>query len=202
MNRDVEFERLRQENLLLRQAVVVKEEQVKLLKQESHSLQEALKETFQAVKQVRDQVKSLQNQVKTLQEQQAKDSHNSHLPPSSDRFGKRKPKSLRKPSGKKPGGQAGHQGYHLQPLERVDEVILHHVQECQQCHALLESQLAEIVERRQVIDFPEKRLWVTEHQIEEKCCPVCGYTSQAAFPEDVRTRAQYGPHLQARWACT
>lgn len=101
MNRDVELERLRHENLLLRQAGAVKEEQMKLLKQENHSLQQALKKTFQAVKQVREQ-------VKTLQEQQAKDSHNSHLPPSSDRFGKRKQKSLRKPSGKKPGGQAGH----------------------------------------------------------------------------------------------
>src|SRR5437868_13034610 len=94
MNRDVELERLRHENLHLRQAVVVKEEQMKLLKQENHSLQEALKETFQAVKQLRDQVKALQNQVKTLQEQQAKDSHNSHLPPSSDRFRKQKQKSL------------------------------------------------------------------------------------------------------------
>lgn len=35
MNRDVEFERLRQENLLLRQAVAVKEEQMKLLRQEN-----------------------------------------------------------------------------------------------------------------------------------------------------------------------
>jgi len=82
-------------------------------------------------------------------------------------------------------------------MAQVDEVILHQVQECQQCHAPLESEPSEIVERRQVIDFPNKRLWVTEHQIEEKCCPVCGYTSQAAFPEDVRARAQYGPYLQA-----
>jgi hypothetical protein len=35
MNRDVEFERLRQENLLLRQALAVKEEQMKLLRQEN-----------------------------------------------------------------------------------------------------------------------------------------------------------------------
>jgi hypothetical protein len=35
MNREVEFERLRQENLLLRQAVAVKEEQMKLLRQEN-----------------------------------------------------------------------------------------------------------------------------------------------------------------------
>jgi Family of unknown function (DUF6444) len=47
--------------------------------------------------------------VKTLEGQQAKDSHNSHLPPSSDRF-VRPPKSLRQKSGKKPSGQKGHRG--------------------------------------------------------------------------------------------
>src|SRR5215472_7898370 len=189
MNRDVELERLRHENLLLRQAGAVKEEQMKLLKQENHSLQEALNETFQAVKQ-------LQDQVKTLQEQQAKDSHNSHLPPSSDRFGKRQ-KSLRKSSGKNPGGQSGHQGHHLQPLEQVDEVVLQKVQECQHCHHSLESQPADIIERRQVIDLPPRCVWVTEHQIEEKCCPACGAATRAVFPDAVRATAQYGTRIQA-----
>jgi transposase len=184
-------------NLVLRQSLTVKEEQMKLLKQENQTLSDALKETFQVVKQVREQVKTLQNQVKTLQEQQAKDSHNSHLPPSSDRFGKRKQKSLRKASGKKQGGQPGHQGHHLQPLAQINEVVLHQVQECQHCHHPLENVPAHIIERRQVIDFPEKRLWVTEHQIEEKHCPVCLRTSQAAFPSAVRATAQYGSRIQA-----
>lgn len=192
MNRDVELERLRQENLALRQTLAVKDEQMKLLKQESQSLQDALKDTFQAIKQLREQVKA-------LEAKQAKDSHNSHLPPSSDRFGKQKPKnkSLRKPSGKKPGGQAGHQGHHLQPFEQVDEVVLHQVQECQQCHCPLDSQLATSIERRQVIDLPPQYLWVTEHQSEEKRCPACGAATRAAFPSAVRATTQYGPRIQA-----
>ncbi|GHO51350.1 hypothetical protein KSX_95130 [Ktedonospora formicarum] len=56
-------------------------------------MSEALQETLQAVAQLREQ-------VKTLKEQQAKDSHNNHLPPSFDRFGQRT-KRLRQPSGKK-----------------------------------------------------------------------------------------------------
>jgi len=48
----------------------------------------------------------LSEQVKRLQEQIAKDSHNSSLPPSSDRFSRqRKSSSLRTRSGKKAGGQ-------------------------------------------------------------------------------------------------
>jgi transposase len=189
MNRDVELERLRHENLVLRQTLAVKEEQMKLLKQENQSLQEALKETFQAIKQLREQVKA-------LEEKQAKDSHNSHLPPSSDRFGKRN-KSLRKPSGKKPGGQPGHQGHHLQPMAQVDSVVLHQVQECQHCHHELTNLPAEILERRQVIDLPPQCLWVTEHQSEEKRCPACGAATRAVFPDAVRATAQYGPRIQA-----
>jgi transposase len=189
MNRDVELDRLRQENLALRQALGVKDEQIKLLKRENQSLKEALAETFQAVKQLRER-------VKTLEEQQAKDSHNSHLPPSSDCFGKRK-KSLRKPSGKKPGGQLGHQGHGLQLVEQPDLVLIHRVQECLHCHHPLEQQPTEAIERRQVFDLPVRCLWVTEHQAEEKRCPACQQTTRAPFPDAVRATAQYGTRIQA-----
>src|SRR5579859_7722862 len=63
--------------------------------------------------QLHEHISGLSEQLKTLQERLAKDSHNSHLPPSSDRF-TRKPKSLRKKSEKKSGGQPGHRGSSLQ----------------------------------------------------------------------------------------
>lgn len=62
----------------------------------------------------------LQECVKTFEGQFAKDSHNSNLPPSSDRFAC-PAKSLKQKSGKKPGGQRGHRGHHLKLVEAPDE---------------------------------------------------------------------------------
>src|SRR5512140_1378509 len=76
------------------------------------------------MEQMREQISGLNAQVKSLRDQISKNSHNSSLPPSSDRF-VRQPKSLRKKSEKKTGGQEGHQGTTLQFSEAPDEVIEH-----------------------------------------------------------------------------
>jgi transposase len=140
-------------------------------------------------------IDSLQERIKTLEGQQAKDSHNSSLPPSSDRF-VRVPKSLRHKSGKKPGGQKGHRGHHLQQVEMPDQVLIHPVLSCEHCQHDLRAQKASVPERRQVMDLPARRLWVTEHRIEEKQCPVCSHLTRASFPASVKAPAQYGTSIQ------
>src|SRR3989441_1391214 len=47
-----------------------------------------------------------------------------------------------------------------------------------------------------VIDLPVKRLWVTEHRVEEKQCPSCFHLTRASFPAWVKAPAQYGPSIQ------
>ena len=62
------------------------------------------------VEQQREQIeRRCLERVQELEARLAKDSHNSGKPPSSDGLG-RKTRSLRKKSGKKPGGQLGHRG--------------------------------------------------------------------------------------------
>jgi transposase len=86
----------------------------------------------------------------------SKDSHNSHLPPSSDRF-VRQPKSLRTKSGKMPGGQEGHPGKMLMWREILDEVIVHPVTCCEHCQSDLQAVTLVQIERRQGVDVPAPR---------------------------------------------
>src|SRR5712691_2132473 len=174
------------------------EEELQQLRREKSQWQEQLAQRDEQLAQRDEQIAQMQHelkrlgeQVQALQEQLKKDSHNSHLPPSSDRF-RRQPKSLRKSSGKKPGGQSGHAGNTLMPSQTPDVVMRHAVEQCQHCQQDLREVASAQVERRQVIDLPPKRLVITEHQAECKVCPVCQQVTQADFPEDVRAPVQYG----------
>jgi len=155
---------------------------------------EELEHLRQENSELKERVAQLETLVQKLQEQAAKDSHNSSKPPSSDGF-KRRTKSLRKSSGKKPGGQPGHQGHHFQRVEQADEIIVYEVRSCQHCGQDLFDQPASQPESRQVFDVPPQRLWVAEHRVEEKCCPHCDKLTRAVFPASVRAPAQYGPGL-------
>src|SRR2546425_13007740 len=189
MTKDEELDQLRAEKTVLREALRRKDEELQQSHQANQDLREGLKQAIEAID-------YLQERVKALEGQQAKDSHNSNLPPSSNRF-VRPPKSLRQKSGKKPGGQPGHRGHHLRQVETPDEVLLHPVERCESCQHDLREHPAEIPERRQVMDLPVKRLWVTEHRVEEKQCPVRSHLTRAPFPAAVSAPAQYGTSIQS-----
>jgi len=203
MTKNEDLEQLRTDNTILYKALLLKEEELELSQQANQDLREGLRQAMIAIHSQQERVQVLeglidsqQERIKTLERQQAKDSHNSSLPPSSDWF-VRPPKSLRHKSGKKAGGQQGHPGHCLRQVETPDEVLLHPVVCCEQCHHDLRTQRANLPERRQVIDLPAKRLWVTEHRVEQKQCPKCFHLTRASFPTTVAAPAQYGTSIQA-----
>jgi len=66
----------------------------------------------------------LEERVLALEDQLAKNSQNSIKPPSSDGLKKPRTRSLRKPSGRKSGGQPGHEGHTLKMSADPDEINL------------------------------------------------------------------------------
>jgi transposase len=126
-----------------------------------------------------------------------KDSHNSHLPPSKDLPSRRRIRSLRQPSGLKPGGQPGHPGRTLRLAENPDRVMRHSPQQCLNCQASLETAQIVATQRRQVIELPPVKLEVIEHRAETRKCHSCGRVTKGEFPEDVRSPVRYGPRLRA-----
>lgn len=139
----------------------------------------------------------LSERVKKLEEQLAKDSHNSHKPPSSDGF-RVGIKSVRVKSGKGVGGQKGHEGKSLNFAERVDEVVVHGVgKECHRCGRSLARMRVSGYERRQVWDIPEIKMRVVEHRALVKRCPGCGESVRGEFPEEVKSPVQYGEKIKS-----
>jgi transposase len=121
---------------------------------------------------------------------------NSSRPPSSEGLGKPAPRSLRKKSGRKPGGQDGHEGRTLAQVARPDRELRHEPGCCGRCGAGLAGRPVTGVERRQVFDLPEAAAVVTEHQLIERECG-CGQRTRAAAPPGAEGPVQYGPRIAA-----
>src|SRR6266702_4772140 len=171
---------------------MTKEEELQALREENRLLKALVAELLH----LKEHLAQATTRIKELEERLGKDSRTSSKPPSSDGL-TRLPRSSRRPSGKRPGGQAGHAGHTLAMVEPPDSVVRHRPKVCSQCRADLSAVPGSVAERRQVLDVPEIRLLCQEHQIEAICCPACHITNLGSFPAAVSAPVQYGPHLQA-----
>jgi transposase len=144
------------------------------------------------------QVQVLTVRLTELETRLTKDSHNSHQPPSSDGPAKRPhPRSLRKRSGKRRGGQTGHPGVTRCLVDDPDTIMAHIPPSCAGCGASLETAPEIGRERRQVIEIPQPHPEVTEHQAVHKTCPLCQTVTAGTFPREVSQPVQYGPRTKA-----
>ena len=146
-----------------------------------------------------EQIKTQQGQIQALEERIArleKDSETSSKPPSSDPNKANRNQSLRKKSGKKPGGQPGHPGK-TRYQENPDKVVhCQPVAQCSGCGAGLDITQSECVETRQEIDIPPIKAYVTEYQKMGITCQ-CGQRHVGQFPDHVTAHLQLAQRLKS-----
>jgi transposase len=162
------------------------------------SLIEYIQDYFQSRldEQLSDSNEKLRARIEALEEKINKDSHNSSKPPSSDGVSKRFFRK-RTSSGKKPGGQPGHEGTTLNMVKNPDHVQVHTVKRCRCCGRSLKDEKVRGYKRRQVFEIPPIAVEVSEHRAEQKRCSHCGELTIAEFPEGIEHKTQYGRRLQA-----
>jgi transposase len=148
-------------------------------------------------------VQHLPATIQQLTERLQQTSRTSSRPPSSDpphALGKR---PQRGPTGRRPGGQPGHEGQArvLVPVEEVEVVVPVKPERCHRCQHLLWGEDPQ-PQRHQVTEIPPVHPVVTEYQVHRLVCPACGEATRAAVPAGVPTGG-FGPRLQAITAlCT
>jgi transposase len=125
-----------------------------------------------------------------------KNSNNSSVPPSKDENRPFKSKSLRKKTGRKPGGQKGHEGTTLQMVTNPDETIDHSPEYCECCGKNLIDTPSVFVGRKQVVDLPPIEPVVTEHRVYKKECD-CGHVTMSSFPGGLQAPVSYGPMIES-----
>lgn len=139
---------------------------------------------------------ALRAKVEDLEARLRKDSSNSSRPPSSDSTYKVRVRRTT-PSGRKQGGQPGHEGTARAEFtaDRVDDVKDHAPPPC--CAGCGGTDMQEVgVVRWQVVEIPEIRPNVTEHRVRTQRCTKCGREETGALPADV-ARSNFGPRTHA-----
>lgn len=147
-------------------------------------------------------IAELEARVLELEAQLRQNSANSSRPPSSDPpWAPRSAK--RPPSGRRRGGQPGHEPHRrtLLPPDRVSAVHELRPPACRGCGHQLEGS-DQSPYRHQVIDVPLVIAKAVEYRLHALVCPACGISTRAQLPPGI-PRGNFGPRLQAMVAvCT
>lgn len=138
-------------------------------------------------------------EIAALMERLGKSSKNSSKPPSSDGPAERGARPKKKSTGRKPGGQPGHEGHRreLLPQEKVTRLFVCKPEQCGLCDTPL-SGTDELPLRHQVFSLPKVEPIVEEYELHALVCPDpgCAHVTRAELPVGVPRRA-FGPSVDA-----
>lgn len=143
-------------------------------------------------RQLRKENTSLKDRLPSFEN--PKNSRNGSVLPSKDENRPKRNQSLRRASGKKPGGQTGRKGKTLEMVESPDEVVDLEPDYCDGCGKSLESIPPSDARARQVVNIPVPKAIFTEFRTYAKIC-TCGQKTRANFPEGVSSPVGYGPRI-------
>jgi transposase len=141
------------------------------------------------------QIQKMQSDIEWLKEKLSRDSSNSSLPPSSDKA--KRSHRKREKSGKKRGGQPGHephsrQLYGVEACERVED---YYPTECWKCGLPLHQEEGE-PHRHQIVELPVIVPVVKEYRLHQCVCEACNVLTRARLPEEISAKG-YGPRVVA-----
>jgi transposase len=137
------------------------------------------------------EISRLTARVAELEARLNQNSRNSSKPPSSDGPGAAPRRQL--PSGKKRGGQEGHE-MKVRALLPPDRIISIRPKRCKCCHTRL-PQKSDRHTIFQVLELPKVQPHVTQYHLFEEPCPECELISRGELPSHVR--GEHGPRLMA-----
>lgn len=135
--------------------------------------------------------------VQALEARLATNSSNSSRPPSSDGPGAAAPKTPATPSGRKRGGQPGHEKHERQLLgpERVKSTTVLLPTACRRCEMPLRGRDV-APHRHQVVEIPRLLAEAHDYLLHSLQCTKCKVFTRAELPSGVPT-GSFGPRLTA-----
>jgi hypothetical protein len=173
-------------NRMLSQSVVSRDETIEKMSLKIKGLEESNRS-------LAEENESLRAGVLKLTKRLNKDSGNSSKPPSSDGFKKARCASSRVKSGKRPGGQPGHEGHTLGLFQPPDEIVEKRVPACDCGGAILYEGG---YDAKQIVDV-KVVTYIREERVITGRCAVCGKPHRGKFSDKYRNRVGYGDGIKA-----
>lgn len=156
-------------------------------------LLEIIAEQNKIIERLTAELASAKAEIAELKEKLNQNSRNSSKPPSTDGYEKPAPKSLRKKSGKKAGGQTGHKGHSI-VLDKPDRIERIYPEHCKNCPNRDSCANFKVNDSCYVVDITVKKETVKYQMLE---CSCNGIHEVAERPAGMKGTVTYGNQLKA-----